>query len=98
IAAALKPEYGAITVAFDEQDACGRIDHGGTYETSMMMALGYETRLHNIKPEHADKLGHFSSKTPPSLASKEKGQAWLDQITAYFGGVIPGLLKQISHG
>lgn len=95
IAAKARPEYGARVIAFDEQDACGRIDHGGTYETSMMMVLGYETRLHNVRPEHADKLGHFSSATPPSAASREKGQAWLDKITGYFDQLIPPLLKEV---
>ncbi len=89
-----KPENGATAIAFDEQDVIPRIDHGGTYETSMMLVLGFETRLHNIRPEHADKLGHFNSRTPPSEASIEKGQTWLDQITDHFNKILPPLLTQ----
>jgi creatinine amidohydrolase len=90
-----KPENGAIAIAFDEQDVIPRIDHAGTYETSMMLALGFETRLQNIRPEHADKLGHFSSKTPPTEASVEKGNAWLQQITEHFDKIIPPLLAHV---
>ncbi len=90
------PENGAKAIAFDEQDVIPRIDHAGTYETSMMLAMGFETRLQNIRPEHADKLGYFLSKTPPSEASAQKGKAWLDQIAAHFDKILPPLLAQLK--
>lgn len=84
LVARLQPTVDATVIAFDEADATPDLDHAGTYETSMFMALGGETHLERVKPEQADVLSNWSSKTPPTAATVEKGEAWLRQIDAWF--------------
>lgn len=84
LAAKLQPLLEATVIAFDEEDVIPRIDHAGTYESSVFWALGGEVHLERVKPEQAGIIGNWGAATPPTAATVEKGEAWLSQIEAWF--------------
>ena len=86
LAPALEKALGVRVIAFDEDEALTdcKVDHAGTYETSMFWSLGHEVRISAARPELANKTGNYSSNTPPHKATIERGLAWIAQLDAWF--------------
>ena len=78
-----------------EQDCCEGGDHGGKWETSLMMALDPEqVRLEACLDEHRDRLGHYSGPNPAGCASAELGERTIARIIEQMAGQIDEVLPR----
>jgi creatinine amidohydrolase/Fe(II)-dependent formamide hydrolase-like protein len=76
-------------IPFWEPLACGEGDHGGTWETSIYLALAPEAvRLDAIRDERTGQPGYYRGRDVRSQASAALGEEALARIEAYLGDAV----------